>query len=97
MLMHLKRHNFGKTLMESELIDQQNRSCSSSTSSRSNSSNKKHKSNGFTPVENKRIHVAIVGGGIGGFGLAVALQQRGIRFTVYEKDNSFDERRQGYG
>jgi hypothetical protein len=43
------------------------------------------------------IHVAIIGGGIGGFGLAVALQQRGIRFTVYEKDQSFGERRQGYG
>ena len=41
--------------------------------------------------------VAIVGGGIGGIALAAALQHRGVPCAVYEKDASFEERRQGYG
>jgi hypothetical protein len=39
--------------------------------------------------------VGIVGGGIGGFALAVALQSRGIKSIVFEKDSSFEERQQG--
>jgi 2-polyprenyl-6-methoxyphenol hydroxylase-like FAD-dependent oxidoreductase len=42
-------------------------------------------------------HVAIIGGGIGGIALAVACLHRGIPFTVYERDSSFDDRSQGYG
>ncbi len=42
-------------------------------------------------------HVAIIGGGIGGVALAVACFHRGIPFTLYERDNSFDARSQGYG
>ena len=42
-------------------------------------------------------HVAIIGAGIGGIALAVACLHRGIPFTIFEKDNSFDERSQGYG
>ena len=42
-------------------------------------------------------HVAIIGGGIGGFALAVACLHRGIPFTIYERDNCFDDRSQGYG
>lgn len=42
-------------------------------------------------------HVAIIGGGIGGVALAVACLHRGIPFTLYERDESFDERSQGYG
>jgi 2-polyprenyl-6-methoxyphenol hydroxylase-like FAD-dependent oxidoreductase len=42
-------------------------------------------------------HVAIIGGGIGGVALAVACLHRGIPFTLYERDNSFDARSQGYG
>jgi 2-polyprenyl-6-methoxyphenol hydroxylase-like FAD-dependent oxidoreductase len=42
-------------------------------------------------------HVAIIGGGIGGVALAVACLHRGIPFTLYERDNSFDTRSQGYG
>ncbi|MFN3968720.1 FAD-dependent oxidoreductase [Flavobacterium sp.] len=41
--------------------------------------------------------VAIIGGGIGGVALAVACLHRGIPFTLYERDNSFDARAQGYG
>ncbi len=41
--------------------------------------------------------VAIIGGGIGGVALAVACLHRGIPFTLYERDKSFDERSQGYG
>ncbi|WP_445721542.1 FAD-dependent oxidoreductase [Flavobacterium sp.] len=42
-------------------------------------------------------HVAIIGGGIGGVALAVACLHRGIPFTLYERDTSFDARSQGYG
>lgn len=42
-------------------------------------------------------HVAIIGGGIGGVALAVACLHRGIPFTLYERDLSFDARSQGYG
>jgi len=42
-------------------------------------------------------HVAIIGAGIGGVALAVACLHRGIPFTLYERDISFDERSQGYG
>ena len=42
-------------------------------------------------------HVAIIGGGIGGVALAVACLHRGIPFTLFERDNSFDARAQGYG
>lgn len=42
-------------------------------------------------------HVAIIGGGIGGVALAVACLHRGIPFTIYERDSSFDVRSQGYG
>jgi 2-polyprenyl-6-methoxyphenol hydroxylase-like FAD-dependent oxidoreductase len=43
------------------------------------------------------FHVAIVGGGIGGCGLALALQQRDISCTIYERDSHFSQRQQGYG
>jgi 2-polyprenyl-6-methoxyphenol hydroxylase-like FAD-dependent oxidoreductase len=52
----------------------------------------------FPPVANtENPHVAIIGGGIGGVALAVACLHRGIPFTLYERDSSFDARAQGYG
>lgn len=42
-------------------------------------------------------HVAIIGAGIGGVALAVACLHRGIPFTLFERDISFDSRSQGYG
>lgn len=42
-------------------------------------------------------HVAIIGGGIGGVALAVACLHRKIPFTLYERDNNFEARSQGYG
>ena len=41
--------------------------------------------------------IAIIGGGIGGMALAVACLHRGIPFTLFERDRSFDSRSQGYG
>ena len=41
--------------------------------------------------------LAIIGGGIGGVALAVACLHRGIPFTLYERDSSFEARSQGYG
>ncbi|WP_413512293.1 FAD-dependent oxidoreductase [Myroides odoratus] len=45
----------------------------------------------------KYPHVAIIGGGIGGIALAVACLHRGIPFTLYERDENFYARAQGYG
>ncbi len=42
-------------------------------------------------------HVAIIGAGIGGAALAVACLHRRIPFTIYERDNNFSARSQGYG
>jgi salicylate hydroxylase len=42
-------------------------------------------------------HLAIIGAGIAGVALAVACLHRGIPFTLYERDSSFDARAQGYG
>ena len=42
-------------------------------------------------------NVSIIGGGIGGVALAVACLHRGIPFQLYERDNSFNARAQGYG
>ncbi len=50
-----------------------------------------------TPDTENHPHVAIIGGGIGGVALAVACLHRGIPFTLYERDLSFDARSQGYG
>lgn len=41
--------------------------------------------------------VAIAGGGIGGAAAALALQQRGIPVMLYERDDNFQQRAQGYG
>lgn len=50
------------------------------------------------PTPNQNLpHVAIIGAGIGGVALAVACFQRGIPFTLYERDKSFNDRAQGYG
>ena len=62
------------------------------------------KGSGLLPSHNHPIpdtenlpHVAIIGGGIGGIALAVACLHRGIPFTIYERDLSFNARSQGYG
>lgn len=49
-------------------------------------------------ADNKNYpHVAIIGAGIGGVALAIACLHRGIPFTLFERDNGFDDRSQGYG
>jgi len=59
---------------------------------------------GLTASENQTVlnkeefpHIAIIGGGIGGTALAIACLHRGIPFTIYERDSSFNARSQGYG
>lgn len=47
------------------------------------------------PVRAEKIIIS--GGGIAGLALALALKRRGKSPIVYERDNHFDERRQGYG
>ena len=59
---------------------------------------------GLVPNENPTVidnenypHIAIIGAGIGGVALAVACLHRGIPFTIYERDENFNARSQGYG
>lgn len=59
---------------------------------------------GIVECQNKPIadvakfpHVAIVGAGIGGVALAIACLHRNIPFTLYERDQNFEARSQGYG
>lgn len=42
-------------------------------------------------------NISIIGGGIGGIALAVACLHRGIPYTLFERDENFDARSQGYG
>ncbi|KAL1523893.1 hypothetical protein AB1Y20_018812 [Prymnesium parvum] len=41
--------------------------------------------------------VLIIGGGLGGLAAAIALQSRGVRVEVYERDGGWERRRRGYG
>ncbi|WP_348824832.1 FAD-dependent oxidoreductase [Flavobacterium aestuarii] len=55
-------------------------------------------SSSFPIADNENYpNVAIIGGGIGGVALAVACLHRGIPFTLYERDDNFNARSQGYG
>lgn len=53
--------------------------------------------NQLVPNKETYPHVAIIGAGIGGVALAVACLHRGIPFTIYERDENFESRSQGYG
>ena len=48
-------------------------------------------------VTDGRPLIVIAGCGMSGLALALALQQRGMRVVIYEKDAHFDSRSQGYG
>lgn len=50
-----------------------------------------------SPRADSRPLVAIVGAGLGGLACAAALQRWGARVQVYERDESFGQRKQGYG
>jgi salicylate hydroxylase len=55
------------------------------------------KSNKTTAANiNIKYPIGIIGGGLGGCALAVAFLHKGIDFNIYEKDISFDSRKQGY-
>lgn len=43
------------------------------------------------------IDVAIIGSGVAGLSAAISLQKLGLNVLVYEKDESFASRKQGYG
>jgi len=47
-------------------------------------------------MKNGALHVAIIGGGMGGLCLANGLKKAGISLAVYERDQSPDSRPQGY-
>lgn len=55
-------------------------------------------SDNFPEVDTKNYpNIAIIGGGIGWVALAVSCLHRGIPYTLYERDESFDARSQWYG
>ena len=41
--------------------------------------------------------IAVIGGGLAGLAFATAARHRGLQCTVYERDEHFHQRRQGYG
>ncbi|KAI0153036.1 hypothetical protein GGR57DRAFT_154099 [Xylariaceae sp. FL1272] len=51
----------------------------------------------MTTGSNPRIHVAIIGGGITGVILALALEKRGVSYTLYERAPAFTELGAGIG
>ncbi len=51
----------------------------------------------FPEVNKNYPHVAIIGGGIWWLALAIACLHRGISYTLYERDESFNARSQWYG
>lgn len=44
-----------------------------------------------------KLTIAIIGGGLGGISAAIALQQKGFNATIFERDQCFSNRKQGYG
>ena len=48
-------------------------------------------------LKDDRPLIVIAGCGLSGVALALALQHRGMRAVIYEKDANFDSRSQGYG
>lgn len=43
------------------------------------------------------LSIVVVGGGLAGLATALSFQRDGLEVSVYEKDISFEDRRQGYG
>ena len=43
------------------------------------------------------LPIGIIGAGISGIALAISLQRKGLRSMIFEKDNGFHSRNQGYG
>lgn len=52
--------------------------------------------NTISSKPNSKQLVAIIGGGLGGAALAVALHRRNHPYLLFERDATFDSRRQGY-
>lgn len=45
-----------------------------------------------------KTRIAVIGGGISGMAMALSLRTEGFsNVTIFEKDSSFQQRRQGYG
>jgi cation diffusion facilitator CzcD-associated flavoprotein CzcO len=47
-------------------------------------------------MSNEKLHVLIIGAGIGGLTLAQALRKQGISFEIFERDAKPGARGQGY-
>lgn len=49
------------------------------------------------PMSWEKPRIAVIGGGLAGLAFATAARHRGLNCTVYERDEHFHQRRQGYG
>ena len=66
-------------------------------SARATSNVAEQQATGLASECDQRPLIVIVGAGLGGLAAAAAMQRWGARVHVYERDRSFDERKQGYG
>ena len=48
-------------------------------------------------TDTSSFHVVVIGAGLGGLAIALALQRNRVKCVVYERDNKLTDRRQGYG
>ena len=49
-------------------------------------------------LDKKESHIVIVGSGLAGLSAAISLEQAGFRnVSVYERDDSFEQQKEGYG
>ena len=96
---HLQINRKSRQTRQKEIDGHQKRkrarlnSINTSTSSASSATS----STKTTKKKTAPFHVAIVGGGVGGLALALALHAKKISCTVFERDTSFNQRQQGYG
>ena len=85
-----------EVLEEEEANEEKEFSLDTQTANNQNKNKNKNNKKKNEPLPWGPLPVGIVGGGLGGAALALSLQNRGIPVRLFEKDESFLHRRQGY-
>ena len=90
--------NANKNSKDSIKFDDPNSNDNGNDEKNDNNSNNSSSNSHSNSVDIKTdiLPIAIVGGGLGGTALALALQRKGLPFVILEKDSNFTSRKQGY-